>query len=275
MRTEGSVEIDRPIDEVFRLTNEHVAQWSIVVVEEAVLVLRGAPWSHGRLRSRTDAELEKSLLMAGRVIAIGDVHGCSVALDSLLQLIGPSESDTIVTLGDYVNRGRDSRGVIAQLIDLRSRCRLVPLLGNHDELLLHNQATRTLLPGMPSVDPDNGLELFEDCHFAFLDTCITHHEIDTHFFVHANYDRKLPLEDQQRHVLLWLHLHAQMPGRHRSKKIAVVGHTSQRTGEVLNHAHLKCIDTFCHGGGWLTAMDVHSEELWQVGRDGVPRRPKI
>ena len=73
--------------------------------------------------------------MAGRFIAIGDIHGCSVALESLLQLLRPTSSDTIVTLGDYVNRGPDSRGVLTQLIALRERCPLVPLLGNHDDLV--------------------------------------------------------------------------------------------------------------------------------------------
>src|SRR5262245_37847694 len=71
-----------------------------------------------------------------RTIAIGDVHGCSTALAALLDAIGPVESDTVVTLGDYIDRGPDSKGVIEQLIALEQRCRLVPLLGNHEEMIL-------------------------------------------------------------------------------------------------------------------------------------------
>ncbi|WP_390621125.1 metallophosphoesterase [Stieleria neptunia] len=48
--------------------------------------------------------------MASRVIAIGDVHGCSIALRNLIHSIQPKQSDTIVTLGDYVNRGPDVGG---------------------------------------------------------------------------------------------------------------------------------------------------------------------
>ena len=67
--------------------------------------------------------------MNPRTIAIGDIHGCSAALDALLEAIRPRREDCIVTLGDYINRGPDSRGVIERLIKLKDRCRLVPLLG--------------------------------------------------------------------------------------------------------------------------------------------------
>jgi len=50
--------------------------------------------------------------MPPRPIAIGDIHGCSAALDALLDATRPRPEDTIVTLGDYINRGPDSRGVL-------------------------------------------------------------------------------------------------------------------------------------------------------------------
>ena len=70
-----------------------------------------------------------------RTIAIGDIHGCSVALAALLGVIEPCPDDLLVTLGDYINRGPDSRGVLDRLIKLSNQCRLVPLLGNHEEML--------------------------------------------------------------------------------------------------------------------------------------------
>ena len=71
-----------------------------------------------------------------RTIAIGDIHGCSTALASILLAIDPQPEDTIITLGDYVNRGMDSKGVLDVLIELSGRCRLIPILGNHDEMML-------------------------------------------------------------------------------------------------------------------------------------------
>src|SRR5690349_5249734 len=71
-----------------------------------------------------------------RVLAIGDIHGCSRALDSVLSAVQPQPEDRVITLGDYVDRGPDSAGVIERLLDLRRRCRLIPLKGNHELMVL-------------------------------------------------------------------------------------------------------------------------------------------
>ena len=52
--------------------------------------------------------------MADRIIAIGDIHGCSRELDALIQAIMPGPADTIITLGDYIDRGPDSCGVVEE-----------------------------------------------------------------------------------------------------------------------------------------------------------------
>ena len=83
--------------------------------------------------------------MTGRLIAIGDVHGCSKALATLLEAIQPTPQDTRV-LGDYIDRGPDSRGVAEQVVALAGRCTVVPLLANHEEMAL------AAPPGGPS-DP--------------------------------------------------------------------------------------------------------------------------
>jgi serine/threonine protein phosphatase 1 len=67
---------------------------------------------------------------------------------------------------------------------------------------------------------------------------------------------------------MWTHLHLRVPPPHASGKTVIVGHTPQVDGEVLDLGHLICIDTFCCGGGWLTALEVHTREIWQTDRDG-------
>ena len=78
---------------------------------------------------------------AGRLIAIGDVHGCVHALDTILAAIAPKSADQIVFLGDLIDQGRDSRDVIDRLIELRNRCRLIVIQGNHEEMMLAGATT--------------------------------------------------------------------------------------------------------------------------------------
>jgi serine/threonine protein phosphatase 1 len=58
------------------------------------------------------------------------------------------------------------------------------------------------------------------------------------------------------------------PETARSGKVAAVGHPPQKSGEVLDLGYLKCIDTFCHGGGWLTALEVGNGKVWQANLAG-------
>src|SRR6516164_6293810 len=83
--------------------------------------------------------------MAGRTIAIGDIHGCSKALAVLVEAIDPDPDDTIVFLGDYIDRGPDSFGVLEQVIALAQRCVVVPLRGNHEEMLISAARDHTAL----------------------------------------------------------------------------------------------------------------------------------
>jgi serine/threonine protein phosphatase 1 len=58
------------------------------------------------------------------------------------------------------------------------------------------------------------------------------------------------------------------PGPHYSGKIAILGHTAQRDGRILDLGYLKCIDTCCYGEGNLTALEVHTGQTWQADKRG-------
>ncbi|MGE0607348.1 MAG: metallophosphoesterase family protein [Pirellulales bacterium] len=218
--------------------------------------------------------------MASRTIAIGDIHGCDAAFQAVLAAIDLRRSDTLVMLGDYIDRGPNSRGVIDRLLGLASRCHLVALMGNHEEMLLDNlehpdEPDAWLIYGgratLQSYGPDAGLADIPAEHVEFLRNCQNYFETDTHFFVHANYDSDTPLDAQQLYALRWVSLKHSIPGPHISGKTAVVGHTSQKSGEILDLGHLKCIDTYCFGGRWLTALDVESGQTWQASAQGELR----
>jgi serine/threonine protein phosphatase 1 len=228
------------------------------------------------------------------MIAIGDIHGCRAALDAVLAAVDPQPSDTIVTLGDYVGRGPDSQGVINRLIELGRECRSICLLGNHDQMFLEaltdqpSRNARTLRAWLQmgggvtlasyGFRPVANRQITRDDlaivpaeHRQFFAQCRPYYETDTHIFVHANYDRGLPMNRQPDHVLRWESLRDGLPGPHISGKRAIVGHSSQKSGEILDLGYLVCIDTYCYGGGWLTALDVESGHVWQVDRQGTPR----
>ena len=224
--------------------------------------------------------------MSGRTIAIGDIHGCSAALAVLLDAIGPHTDDRIVTLGDHIDRGSDSRGVIERLLDLSGRCRVIPLMGNHEEMLAEaltdNIALKRWLssggadtlrsygwrPGGPRRAVANWIP---KTHRQFLANCLPYFETTTHLFTHAGLMPELPMDQQPALALRWRVTDARTATPHHSGKVTVVGHTPQQSGEVLDLGFLIGIDTNCARGGWLTALDVGTGEFWQVDRAGKLR----
>lgn len=213
-----------------------------------------------------------------RLIAIGDIHGHRRALESLLDRVQPCREDTLVFLGDYIDRGPDSRGVLERIAKLQAAQRVIPLLGNHEAALLEARQRDSarqfwLSPacgGQATLDSYGtaaDLEAIPAAHWRFLERLPLVHETDTHFFIHANYAANWPLDQHDSRTALWLDL-SDLPGPHYSGKMAIVGHTPQLDGALLDAGHLLCIDTGCGFGGWLTALEVHSGDVWQVDEQG-------
>ena len=186
-------------------------------------------------------------------------------------------------LGDYVDRGPQSREVIERILLLREQCQLIPLLGNHDQMMLmvydgqRDLYINWLLFGgsatMKSYNTDQPEEL-PTAHIDFLRSCRLYYETDRFIFVHGNYLADLPLDRQPVEMMLWESLKARRPGPHCSGKIAIVGHSSQKSGEILDLSYLKCIDTWCYGQGWLTAIELHSGQIWQADKEGRQKSEK-
>jgi serine/threonine protein phosphatase 1 len=125
---------------------------------------------------------------------------------------------------------------------------------------------------LDSYGAGRDLSLIPSHHIGFLRGCLDYQETGRHIFVHAGYDPDLPMAEQPVGMLRWESLRDMTPGPHVSGKPVIVGHTSQEHGEILDLGHLKCIDTFCYGGGWLTALEVITGEVWQADREGGMRR---
>lgn len=215
-----------------------------------------------------------------RLIAIGDIHGCVHALEALLDAIQPMPTDQVVVLGDFIDGGRDTNLVVDRLMALERECQLTVILGNHEEMLLSALENPKLIPQwldsggiytLSSYRFLGGMDAIPPEHIEFIRQATPWHETDGFLFTHANYDPELPMAEQPDYLLRWAVLEPPYPGPHTSGKTAVLGHTEQKNGEILDLGYLKCIDTYCHGYGWLSALEVSTNTLWQASRWGALR----
>lgn len=217
---------------------------------------------------------------SGRLIAIGDVHGCCHALDKLLDEILPSASDRIVFLGDLVDQGKESREVLERILRLRDDCEVVLIRGNHEEMMFAAQENEPALRywercgGVATLNSYRfgaSLDEIPAEHWALLESCVPYYETDRHIFTHANYYANLPMDEQPDYALRWELFDESKELPHSSGKNVIVGHTEQKNAEILDLGFAMCIDTACWKYGWLTAIDVDARDYWQVSRWGVLR----
>lgn len=210
-----------------------------------------------------------------RLFAIGDIHGCATALDVILKAIQLQPQDRLVTLGDYLNKGPDTRRVFDRLIALHRAGYLIPLRGNHELKLL-----QAGLCGSPTIgettlvdrhtlasyggDPTD-LSVIPAAHWNFVrHNCLDWWESATHFFVHATTDPNRPLHQQTAEKLFWEKFNHPRP--HMSGKIMVCGHTPQFDGVPCNVGHAICLDTWACGEGWLSCLEIGSGKLYQANQ---------
>lgn len=217
-----------------------------------------------------------------RLLAIGDIHGCLTALETLVEFVQLSDDDLLITLGDYVDRGPNTREVLDWLIKRHKRGHLIPLFGNHEIMMLQarddDMALRTWLEvGGAEVLVSYGLRRGDqlddvpEAHWQFMEyETRPYYETDTHFFVHANALSNRPLAEQPDEILFWKRF--DYPPPHQNGKIMVCGHTAQRSGLPLDIGHAVCIDTRVYDRGWLTCLEPKTGNYWQANQSGETRQ---
>jgi len=223
-----------------------------------------------------------------RILAIGDIHGCYSALQSLYSILDVRPDDTLVTLGDYTGKGPDSRKVIDWLIQTQHQCKLITICGNNDLLMKNarkskNHFQRWLNYGgqetLRSYNPRNKKKVSIDSipqdHWQFLDRFLQPIFITAnHFFVHANVAPNVALEEQSGSYLFWKKF--KRPVYHYSGKMMVCGHTSQKTGLPDVCGRAICIDTKAfHENGWLSCLDVENNIIYQASQRGKTRQFRL
>ena len=214
--------------------------------------------------------------MTGRILTIGDIHGCNRRLNRLLDRIGvdPLE-DTLIFLGDYLDRGPDARGVIDTLLDLKKSCsNLICLQGNHESMFLNyylrgqdeelffcNSGRNTLDSyGLTLADARAGIG-FPEHHLNFLVSLPLCHETEEFLFVHAGLRPGIPIAEQSPEDILWIRSEF-IDARWDFGKTIVFGHTPFH--KPLIERNKIGIDTGAVYGGCLTCIEFPSRRIYQV-----------
>ena len=205
----------------------------------------------------------------GRWLAVGDIHGCLAQLTTLMGLVKPTAADRVVFLGDYVDRGPDSAGVIEYLIEFAAAFpETVFLRGNHEQMFLdyldrHDTALFLINGGGQTLDSyrDRGMSPVPSTHRRFLDALRHSFESEHHIFVHAGLRPGTPLAKQDEFDMLWIR-HEFLESDFDWGKPVVYGHTPRQ--EPLLGDRRIGIDTGCVYGRRLTCCDVTTLRTWQV-----------
>lgn len=237
-----------------------------------------------------EPEPQAYALPAGeRVYAIGDIHGRRDCLDTLIGMIDADDeargrADTkLVLLGDLVDRGADSRGVIERAMHIAKSPKTVLLMGNHEEILIrawegdrkaaalfHRVGGRETLMSYGVSEAEYDACDFEDLpsliaahipveHIAFMRNFIDQWQCGNYLFVHAGIRPGMPLEDQRPSDLRWIR--REFLDDPRDHGVMVV-HGHSITEDVDERPNRIGIDTGAFASGKLTALGIEGTEKW-------------
>ncbi len=237
-----------------------------------------------------------SLPEGHRVYAIGDVHGCDDRLARLHRSVAedlsarPVARPLLLHIGDYVDKGPDSAGVVARLaagLPLPG-VPTVNLMGNHERTMLDalngERAARTdwlFTGGRPALaswgaDPDAPPDVWRASippeHQDFLHRLALHHREGGYLFVHAGIRPGVPLIAPEPTDLMWIRKGWLDDDSHRGP-LVVHGHTV--VDQPTHYGHRVNLDAGAGYGEPLVAAAVEGREVWLLSEDGrVPLRPE-
>lgn len=218
---------------------------------------------------------------AGKLFCIGDIHGCNENLKALMEVIPVNyEQDTLVFLGDYINRGPDSAKVLDTLIEIQKKCqKTVFLKGNHEQVLLEyaesgdvDMVPTLRMMGVEATAASYGarvrslqsLSCFPENHKKFLCSLQFAWGWGNYVFTHADITEELIASysrgerpegpDAQQEALLLGGRRFLEQDRHVEGITVVFGHSPFLTPLVVPHRI--CIDTGAVYGNRLTGLEL-------------------
>lgn len=220
-----------------------------------------------------------------RVFVIGDVHGCAQEVAAMLEHLVKNESlnqnDAVIFLGDYIDRGPDTRGVIDILVNFQNDFSKTKFLrGNHEDMLmdffgfgghlghafLYNGGLETIQSYGISVfaPPNEMMRSLPENHFKFFCNLESIVIVEKCILVHAGLNPYVELEKQSGEDIYWIR-EPFLESPHRFEKTIIFGHTPHK--DVYDHRPYKLgIDTGLVFGNKLTCLELRSHSLFEVKR---------
>ncbi|GGG07577.1 serine/threonine protein phosphatase [Dokdonia pacifica] len=219
-----------------------------------------------------------------RKICIGDIHGCVATFKALLEQLHFTKEDALYLLGDYIDRGPDSKGVIDYIQELQEQqYQVVALRGNHEQMLINDHTAETKWRwhdmGDEALLKSFGLKNLKLLPMSYIDFCNTlpfYHIDDTFIAVHAgvNFIHENPLENTEE--LMWIrNWYQNINYEWLQDKIIIHGHTPLTKYEIeaqfQDLAKTQVLNIDCgsfmsqqkeSGLGYLCAFDVTHQKLY-------------
>lgn len=184
-----------------------------------------------------------------RYIAISDIHGELKKLNSVLSKIDMRPDDIFIFMGDYIDRGPDSKGVVERVLELGETYSCIYLIGSHEYALLHAKKDDYYnylfwnYGGPATVKSYGGrFENILTTHGDFFRSLKFYHLTDDYLFVHAGIDPRYSLEEQSETDLVYIRS-AFYRNKHNLKQKVIFGHTEFDTPLVQDDKI--CIDLGC------------------------------
>ena len=221
------------------------------------------------------------------LFAIGDIHGCLSELTSLHKKILNYDkfnvkNDLIIYLGDYIDRGKNSKEVINQILKLEdNKIRIKKLKGNHEELMIDflfnktNNIKSWLNFGADQTFRSYNIEIvefikdgfeediinnlretllnnMEESHINFFKNLELSYSSENYLFVHAGIDPDKKLSEQSEKDYLWSRSEKFFSKDFKSEKIIVHGHTPEEN--IINYPFRINVDSGCYFSGKLSSV---------------------
>lgn len=184
----------------------------------------------------------------GKLIGISDIHGEYEKLCALLDKLSPQKNDTIVFMGDYIDRGAKSREVVDKIISMQDVCNCVYLIGSHEYALLHADTDEYYnylfwnYGGPQTVESYGSYENIFKIHGEFFRNLKFYHQVGDYVFVHAGFNPKYPIEEQDEVDMVYVRRNF-YEHKHNYPFKVIFGHTE--FDEPLVQDDKICIDTGC------------------------------